>query len=109
MFKVDKTPTFSHTIPVNVPVDGGHEKQTMRVTFRLVDDETTAKHRTDTMAGQKEFLRLAIVKIDDLADPKKEPISYNDDVRDSILGLPYARNALLKGYSDGIVPGLLGN
>ena len=109
MFKIDKNPTFTHTVPVRVPVDGGFDKQSMKVTFQLLSDDVMATYNTSTMQGQKDFLDAAIVNISDLQDEDKQPISFNDDIKKHIIGLPYARNALLKGYTDGIVPGLLGN
>ncbi|MBM2294708.1 hypothetical protein JQX09_22420 [Sulfitobacter pseudonitzschiae] len=109
MFTIDKTPTFTHTVPVNVPVNGGHEKQSMKVTYRLLDDDTMGGYDTRTLSGQKDLLRQAVIEIGDLVDEEKEPLPFNDAMKEHIIGLPWARNALLKGYTDGIVPGLLGN
>lgn len=55
MFTIDKTPTFTHTVPVNVPVNGGHEKQSMKVTYRLLDDDTMGGYDTRTLSGQKDL------------------------------------------------------
>ena len=109
MFKITKNPTFTHTVPVRVPVDGGFENESMKVKFKLLDDDVMATYNTSTMQGQKDFLDAAIVSISDLVDAENKPVDFNDKIKKQIIGLPYARNALLKGYTDGIVPGLLGN
>ena len=109
MFKIDERPQFTHTVTVRVPVDGGFDKQSMKVKYQLVSDKVTAEFDHRTLEGQKDFLNLAVVEISDLVDEKGQPMPFNDEVKDHIIGLPYARRALQKGYTDGIVPGLLGN
>lgn len=109
MFKVDANPKFTHDVDVKVPVDGGFETQSLKATFRVLDDDVLKAADFDTFDGQKEFLRLALVQLDDLQDEAGKPLPYNDKLRDQILGLPYARTALLRGYTEGIVPGAMGN
>ena len=52
MFKIDKKPTFTHTVPVRVPVDSGFDQQSMKVTFQLDRAPTaTVRVRYLTDAG----------------------------------------------------------
>ncbi|PHR86117.1 MAG: hypothetical protein COA78_38305 [Blastopirellula sp.] len=109
MFKITKNATFTHTVTIPVPVDGGHDNQSMQVTYRVLTDDQIKEYDLNTTEGQKDFLRGAIVSLGDLIGADEKPIRYNDTVRDSILALSYARPSLLAGYSDAMVPALVKN
>ncbi len=109
MFDVTKNPTFTHEVPVTVPGDGGFADQSIKTTYRVLTDDEIKKHDPNTHEGQKGLLKAAIVKMDDLQDKDEKPVKFNTQVRDLILGLSYARTALLAGYTNGMVPGQVGN
>ena len=107
MFKIATSPEFTHTVRVQVPVDGGHEEQTFDCRFRVVDDPD--EKSLLAVDGVKQFLRDIIVSFDDLADAQGKPVSYSDAVRDRILALPNVRLALLRTYRNALSKAQTGN
>ncbi|PWE29965.1 hypothetical protein DDZ14_16110 [Maritimibacter sp. 55A14] len=109
MFKVTETPEFTHKVPVMVPVDGGHREESFDVRYRVIDGDVDEQFDLQDPEGLKAFLRAAIVRIGDIVDDNDKPLSWNDALRDRILGLPYARIALLRGYMTAITKARTGN
>ena len=109
MFKIAKTPTFRHEVTIKVPVDGGFENQTIGVVYRVLDDEAMKAHEWNTLDGQKAWLRAVIARLDDMVDEDGKALAYNDGVRDQVIALSYARGPLMKGYTDAMIPALVGN
>ncbi|MFD1342880.1 hypothetical protein [Litorisediminicola beolgyonensis] len=109
MFKVLSQPTFSHQVRVMVPVDGGHEEQTFRATFRVLTESEAKKHDAKTGPGIRSFLRTAIVKLDELVGEDGKELSYSDQLKDRLLDMPYVRIALLQTYSDAVSKAATGN
>ncbi len=109
MFKVTKNPTFTHTVKVSVPVDGGFEDQSMKVTYRVIGTAEGKKYDLDTADGSTQLLLATIVKVDDLIDDAKAPVTWNDDVRDQLFDTPYVRRALADGYFAGLRGAKTGN
>ncbi|MEX2126973.1 MAG: hypothetical protein WD871_01850 [Xanthobacteraceae bacterium] len=102
MFKIVDRLTFTHTVRVMVPADNGHREETLRATYRVLRvDEINAFNVRDPN-GARDFLREAIVKLDDLADESGNALAYSDAVRDAVLGLPHARAALASAYLDAV-------
>ncbi|WP_425230201.1 hypothetical protein [Sphingomonas sp.] len=108
MFTVATDPQFTHTVTVLVPVDGGHDAQTMQVTYRVQPADKEGPD-TSTAEGSTEFLRAAVVTIGHLVDDAKQPVPWNDALRDRLFAVPYVRAALAKGYYAAINKGVLGN
>lgn len=109
MFKVTDNPTFTHEVKVMVPADGGHREESLKATYRVLPIDEMRKFALDTPQGGTEFLRAVILKLDDLVGEDKKPITYNDDVRDRVLALPYCRAALAQGYFDAVSSAKAGN
>lgn len=109
MFTLNTSPTFNRVITVAVPVDGGHDNQTISVTYRAISDDEASEFDLRTLDGQKDFLRAVIASFDDMVDLQGNQVAYSASVRDQVLGLGYARNPLLKGYTDAMVPALVKN
>lgn len=106
MLKIVDQPTFVHAVPVMVPVDGGHREETFRVRFRVVDADDRALNTTEAL---RTFLDEAVVGMEDLADEAGNPLPFNQAVKDQVLGLPYARLAILKAYMAAVTKARLGN
>lgn len=98
MFVVEEAPTFRHTVTADVPIDGGFAKQTFGVTYRLIESEKAEEFDLSTRQGSDEFLRAIIAELHDLVDANKNTIPYSDAVRDQVIGLPWARRAIVRGY-----------
>ncbi|MCC7097268.1 MAG: hypothetical protein IT472_08825 [Thermomonas sp.] len=109
MFKIVAEPTFTHTITVLVPADGGHEKETLDVTFRVLSLDEVAKLDLASEEDSRRFLQRVIVSLGDLADGEGNALPYSDKVRDQVLALPYARNAIAAGYFEAVGKARQGN
>lgn len=110
MFKVNKSPKFSRPVDVMIPVDGGFEKQTFRVTFKVVADaDNDDGHDLNTTAGSTAFLREAIETMDDLVGDDDKPMPYSHALRDELLKVPYVRAALARTYFGAVSQAALGN
>lgn len=106
MFKVIARPKFTHVVPVQVPCDGGHEEQTMTVTYQLVPNAEEYDLRRNEVVA--EFLANAVVGIDDLVDDAGKAVNF-EMVRDQVMSLPYVRVGLLAGYFRAMVKAKPGN
>ena len=109
MFKVATDPTFTHDVPVFVPVDNGHREEKLRTTFRVLDgDETDALDPT-SKDGILAFLERAVVTFDDLVGDDDQPMDCTDVVRAKILSRPFVRVALFRAYTHAVTKARLGN
>ena len=106
MFTVTNSPTFTHPVPVMVPVDGGHEEQTLKATFKVV---LVKVQDLSTPEGTLAFLKEILVSLDDICDENAKPIAYSDKVRDQMLALPYVRLALTQTYMAAVTKARVGN
>jgi hypothetical protein len=102
MFVIDPNPTFTHAVKVQVPVDGGFEEQSFKATFNVIPTEEVADFDLGNGEQSAAFLRRAIVSMDELVGKDKQPVSYNDKLRDALLGQLYVRKALARTYFDAV-------
>lgn len=107
MFKIAKEPTFTRTVTVCVPIDGGHSNQSMKVTFRVLSTDQLSTLGGNE--GQIEDLRRLIVSMDDLVNEADEPVAYSDPIRDQLIAVPYVRLALLQSYIEAVSKAKAGN
>jgi hypothetical protein len=109
MFVIETEPKFTHTVKVSVPVDGGYEDQTLTARYRVLRTEEFNSLDLSTGAGHADFLRKAIISLDDIAGADKKPIPYSDALRDQLLSLNYVRQALSKAYFEAVSGARAGN
>lgn len=109
MLKIADEATFTRVVKISVPVDGGHREDTVKATFRVIDQEETAGFSLAKPDQLKAFLARIIVKLDDLADASGNPLPYSDELRDRITGKLYVSNALAKEYFVAIAGAREGN
>lgn len=109
MFKIVEERTFTHRVEVQVPVDGGFQKQDFKATFRALDPSVVEEFDMGRSDGQSEFLRAVIVSLDDIADDQGAPQPYNDALRDQVIKLPYARLPLVQAYFGAVGKAKKGN
>lgn len=109
MFKIVKTPTFVHEVSVMVPVDGGHEPQTLKCRFRVLSADEMAQHDMASPEGTETYLRAACLEFMDIVGEDGLPVPHSDALRDQLLGLTYVRMALLRSYTEAMVKARLGN
>ena|ERR1044072_8660103 len=109
MFIIDDRPTFRREVTVHVPDGDGTRKETIKATYRVIPSSEIDAAKFTTGEGTKEFLRTAIVTLDDLVDKAKQTVAYDDKVRDLVLDLPYVRVALCNTYLDEVSKATEGN
>ncbi len=107
MFKVTEERTFTRSVPVMVPTDGGHTKETFKATYRVVDIEELDD--THTLEGQQRVLRRVVVSMDELVDDAGAEMPYSDELRDKLIRVPFVRSALLQTYMQAVTRARAGN
>jgi len=109
MFKIVENPEFTHKVRIMVPTDGGHAEQSFRARFRVVPTDESEAGQLDTDEGLNAFLRAAWVGAEELVGDDGSPLPWSDGLRDTLLGLPYVRLALLSTYMSAITRAVSGN
>jgi hypothetical protein len=109
MFVIDENPTFTHTVKVQVPVNGGHREETFKATFRVLPLEEVEKLDLEKTGPSTEFMREILVTVDGLFNTEKEAVAYSDQVRDQLLRWPHIRRALIDTYLAAISKAKAGN
>lgn len=96
MFKIVENPEFTHTVKVQVPVDGGHELQEFKARFRVIEDPDEALFVS--VEAVKAYLRRLVIEMSDLADETGKALQWSDMIREAMLAQPHVRIALLHTY-----------
>ncbi|MEP1330104.1 hypothetical protein [Pseudophaeobacter sp.] len=109
MFNVVSNPTFTRTVPVSVPSGDGFDEQSLKATFNLLTDGEKEAFDVSTTDGVKDFLRAAVVRLDDLADEDGKPVAYTPEILEGLLGRGYVRLALLTTYTRAQIKAVTGN
>lgn len=118
---ISKKKTVWWPVSVRVPTDNGVVSvQTFKAQFEIIERtrvDEIAKDATDALrrraSGESDLdgvetdvdvavLRLALQDAKDLADEDKQPISFDDEVREWMLNTPYVRVGLWKAYSEAV-------
>ena len=92
-----------------VPVDGGHEKQTFKATFRVLPVDKDDGFDLSTSEGSTKFLHAAVVHMSEIAGADDQEVPYSDAVRDQLLRLPYVRAGLTRTYYTAVGKAAAGN
>lgn len=109
MFKLEKNPTFTHVVKVQMPVDGGHTTQDFKATFKLLSAEEMARFNTATPSGMADFMREVVTDLSDIVAEDGEAIPYSDDLRDQVISSVPVLNALFNTYVMACSKARLGN
>lgn len=102
MFKLAKNQTFTRTIKVFTPVDGGHREETFKARFNLLPTDQVKTFNLGTSDGSTEFLKRVIASLDDIVDDNDQPMPYSDELRASVISQPHVRHALTMSYFDAV-------
>lgn len=108
-FRIVDKPTFTHTVRVAVPCDGGHREETLSATYRVLETDAAEGHDLATSAGTADFLRASVQRLDDIVDDAGNAIPWSEALFDRMIRLPYVRLALVRGYFDGVAKARVGN
>lgn len=107
MFKVSATPTFTHTVTVCVPVDGGFREDKCKATFRVLPEDELG-WGNDSIS-QTESVRRILVSMDELEGADGKPLLWSDELRDQLIAVPYVRAALVQTYVAAVTKTRVGN
>lgn len=101
-FKLNKNPTFVTTATIAVPTDTGPQDETVSVRFRVLDDAALE-------LPSPEFLKRAILRIDDVLDDAGEPVPSSEQLIADVIALPFTRLPLVRAYMTALTGARLGN
>lgn len=101
-FKLNKNPTFVTTATIAVPTDNGPQDETLSVRFRVLDDEALE-------LPSPEFLKRAILRIDDVLDDEGEPVPSSEELISQVISLPFTRLPLVRAYMAALTGARAGN
>jgi len=107
MFKVAQERRFTRTVPIFVPTDEGHEKQSIKATYRVIADG--AMSQLGGTEGQKADLRAMIVSLDDMIDDDGNAVAYTPELLEQFADLPFIRVPLLQVYVEAVTKVKAGN
>jgi len=98
-FKINDRPEFTRIVTILVPEGDDFREDTLKATFRVTSAED---HDLFGVEGMKDFLRDAIVRLDDVIGDDDTPLEYSPNLRDSVLAMDNARLALMRTYSEAV-------
>jgi len=101
--------TFTHTVWVMTPSDGGATKESLKATFRVLDVDEARSFDLSDGAGVTDFLERIVVRLDDIVGADNRPIPYSDGVRKKLVKLPHVRAALAQAYFEAVGGARAGN
>ena len=100
--RLQKNPTFVTTATITVPTDGGPIEETISVRFKVLDDAALE-------LPSPEFLKRAILRIDDVTDDDGAPVPSSEQLIADVLALPFTRLPLVRAYMTALTGARLGN
>lgn len=100
--KLHKNPTFVTKANILVPTDDGHVDQSISVRFRVLPDEALE-------LPAPEFLKRAILRIDDVVDDDDTPLASSDALIEQVIAQPYTRVPLIRAYMTALSGARVGN
>jgi hypothetical protein len=102
--------TFTQDVTVMTPIDGGHRRETLKVTFNYLDVEAIDKFDIKTMQGTTDFLHAVVNRFDGLTDDATgEPVPYSEELRAQLCNMPHVRQAVCLKYFDSVSKAKAGN
>jgi hypothetical protein len=109
MFVISKKNTFTHDVPVLVPVDEGHDEQTLKTTFNYLDTDAVKAFDLKTAEGTTAFLVAIVSSFHDLVDDNGSSLPYSEELRDQLIRRQYVRQALVAHYFGAVTKVAEGN
>jgi hypothetical protein len=109
MFKVIKNPTFTATVKVSAPTDGGFADGSFTGRFKVLSISEAEDFNLLSSEGTKDYLRAILIGWEGVVDDSGEPLSFNDAQRDELLDIPYIRVGILNTYNAAMMGAKRGN
>lgn len=109
MFRMVRDRVFTTTVKVFVPSLDGHDEESLRVAFRAMPAERHAQAEPGSEDSVREFLRDALVSVEDVVDEAGKALPYTAALRDELLELPFVVVALYGAYCRALAGLRVGN
>lgn len=100
MFKLIKNATFTHDVPVMVPVDEGYDELPLKVRFRVLPADELVQHDYLTAEGQETYCRAIVAGFPAVADDEGRTLADDDVLRDQMIGMTFVRTAVMRAYGE---------
>ena len=99
MFKVVKNPTFTATVKISAPTEGGVVSSSFTARFKAITISAAEQFNLLSAEGTLNYLRAILIGWEGVADENGEAISFNDAARDELLDIPFVRIGILDTYN----------
>lgn len=100
--KIVDTRTFTHDVPLLMPIDGGFSEETLNTTFNYLS--------TDEIAALGDgFLEKAVVTFHDLTGDDDKPVACTDELRAKLMRNPNVMHGLIAYYTRAVMKVKPGN
>lgn len=100
-FKITQKPTFSAQVEVYTPNDKcGHDLSKFTAKFKRIDVKTLGELRKK---GQPDVLREVLAGWDDFNDQDNNPVEFNPDNLEILIGIPEALLGLTQAFWNNVV------
>lgn len=101
MFKITPKPTFTHTVPIMVPVNDGHDEQSLDITFRVLGLKQLAELEPGFDAQrQRAYCDAVVQTFSGLVDDAGKDVPCDASLRERLLDTPYVQIAIMRHYSE---------
>jgi len=107
-FILETEPTFWTKVEVTTPTDDGARKDTFRARFVLQPASVVEQLERQEITAA-EFLKKALIDLDDILDANKKAISFDANLKATMLNHATARIAILRAYYGAISQARAGN
>ncbi len=101
MFKVSNNPTFTHTVPINTPEDGGFREETLDVCFNVLDYKTLEEIEPGFDIAKRRPYCDAIVNCikGGAVDHEGKSLPMTPELHGHLMGLTYVQEGIMKAYT----------
>ncbi|MCB1463262.1 MAG: hypothetical protein KDJ90_12750 [Nitratireductor sp.] len=104
--KIDNDPKFWSDATVLL---ADEPEQTFKARFRVLPSGKTEALDMNKSKDVRQFLGEALVDVADIEDEDGNPLALQETLRDTLLGYPHYRAALLRAYAEGVTAARRGN
>lgn len=109
MLKVVKNPEFTATVKVLVPAEGGHSDASFTARFKALTVSQAEAFNMMSVDGTNDWLRTILIGWEGVVDDDGEPVTFNNQVRDELLDVPFIRMAVIQSYNAAMMGAKRGN
>lgn len=102
MFTLAKERSYFWPVKIKVPIDGGQfADASFDCKFKLLDQARLVEVAMSGI-GDDAFLREVMVDWKGVQDEQGRELPFSETARDAMIGIPYARDAIVLAYNEAI-------